>query len=149
MIQPLVNSALAQRLLSCLLSGGEEIPLSSEIIVAALAVTIRLVLKTILQKLASSNAHYVPALSISSPPRQRATFRMQPLRKCEERQQNSFSYHCLNPQCPPRSSAKYLFFLTARATLRMQSLRRRGEPQHNSFSFYYFTLQRACILVGF
>ncbi len=31
----------------------------------------RPVLKTILQKLASSNAHYVPALSILSPPRQR------------------------------------------------------------------------------
>ncbi len=36
-------------------------PLSGEIVVAALAVTTRPVLETILQKLASSSVHHVPA----------------------------------------------------------------------------------------
>lgn len=47
----------------------KKISLSSDSIVAALAVAIRLVLKTIGFSLASSNAHYVLATSIFSPPR--------------------------------------------------------------------------------
>ncbi|WP_125604586.1 hypothetical protein [Lapidilactobacillus bayanensis] len=52
-------------------------------------------METILQKLASSNAHYVPALRISSPPRQRVTFRKQPLHKRGEPQRNSFNFTML------------------------------------------------------
>ncbi len=62
---------------------------------------------------------------------------MQPLRKCEERQQNSFSCHCLNPQCPPRSSESIYFSSRQRATFHMQSLRKCEERQQNNFGFRF------------
>ncbi len=91
-IQPHVNSALAQRLPSCLLSGGERIPLSSDIIVDDLSATIRLVFETISTLIGSnrrplrSSAKYCFAATVP------ATFHMQPLRKHREPQQNSFSF---------------------------------------------------------
>ncbi len=53
---------------------------------------------------AQIDAHYVPAPSIYLPPRQRATFHMQPLHKRVEAQNNSFSFHFFE-QCYP--SAEY------------------------------------------